>query len=196
MARRSQYDAACYYAGKKIGRCTKADSDGYTALMEQCVRSADRVLREYTYFSPELKSILEKVAVLQARQSHIEKPASQFVEPEFSPWGEVQACDTLYPGVFLVSTASHGGVMISKGVAAFLSPAAKKCGSQHGGYLCFEEDTEENVIFRELLDKQLWKIPERIHDKESFEDGINQSLREYHPAYWQARARRRKPFEK
>lgn len=77
MARRkSQYDAACYYAGKKIGRCTIADSDGYIALMEQCGGSAARVLREYTYFSPELRSILEKVAVLQARQSHIEKPTN------------------------------------------------------------------------------------------------------------------------
>lgn len=163
--RKSQYDAACYYGGKKIGRCTKADSDGYSALMEQCGGSAARILREYTYLSPELKLILEKVVVLQAGQSHIKKPTRQFVEPQFSPWGEVQACDTLCPGVFLVSTNSHGGVMISKGAAAFLSLAAKKCGSQHGGYFCFEEDTEENVIFRELLDKHLWKIPERIHDQ-------------------------------
>ena len=68
-----------------------------------------------------------------------------YQEPEKSPWGKVQTCDLLCPGVFLVSTASHGGTMVSKEVAAFLSPAAKRCGFQRGGYLCFEEDTQEEV---------------------------------------------------
>ena len=49
-----------------------------------------------------------------------------YQEPEKSPWGKVQTCDLLCPGVFLVSTASHGGTMVSKEVAAFLSPAAKR----------------------------------------------------------------------
>ena len=44
--------------------------------------------------------------------------------PSKSPWGKVQTCDLLCPGVFLVSTASHGGTMVSTEVAAFLSPAA------------------------------------------------------------------------
>ena len=47
-----------------------------------------------------------------------------YQEPNKSPWGAVQTCDTLCPGVFLVSTASHGGTMVSNEVAAFLSPAA------------------------------------------------------------------------
>ena len=90
-----------------------------------------------------------------------------------------------------MSTASHGGTMVSKEVAAFLSPAAKKCGFRQGGYLCFEEDTQEEVVFRELLDKRLWKIPDRIRNKEAFEENINQSLREHNPAYWRARTRGR-----
>ena len=36
-----------------------------------------------------------------------------YQEPNKSPWGAVQTCDTLCPGVFLVSTASHGGTMVS-----------------------------------------------------------------------------------
>ena len=28
--KRTGYDAACYYDGKLLGRCTKADSDAYT----------------------------------------------------------------------------------------------------------------------------------------------------------------------
>lgn len=192
MARKkSGYGAACYYAGKMVGRCTVADGEAYTALMEQCGGNAARVLQEYAYFSPELKAILEKVAVMQAAKSRTEPPPGLFAEPKISPWGKVQTCDTLCPGVFLVSTASHGGTMVSKEVAAFLSPAAKKCGFRQGGYLCFEEDTQEEVVFRELLDKRLWKIPDRIRNKEAFEENINQSLREHNPAYWRARKRGR-----
>ena len=51
-----------------------------------------------------------------------------YQEPNKSPWGAVQTCDTLCPGVFLVSTASHGGTMVSNDVAAFLSPAANPAG--------------------------------------------------------------------
>lgn len=110
-----------------------------------------------------------------------------FMEPTYSPWGEVQECDTLCPGVFLVSTASHGGTMVTKDMTTVLSPAARKCGMRHNGYLCFEEDSAESVVLRELLDKKLWAIPERIRDKAAFEKGINDSLREYHPDYWRMR---------
>ena len=112
-------------------------------------------------------------------------------EPTFSPWGEVQTCDTLCPGVFLVSTASHGGTLVSHEVSAMLSPAARKCGFKQGGYLCFEEDSQEAVVLRELLDKKLWSIPGRIKDKAAFEENINNSLREYNPDYWRARSRGR-----
>ena len=110
-----------------------------------------------------------------------------FRQPEKSPWGKVQHCDTLCPGVFLVSTASHGGTMIAKDMAAALSPAARKCGFKQGGYLCFEEDSQEDVALRELLDKKLWAVPDRIKDKAAFEETINKSLREYNPDYWRAR---------
>lgn len=112
-------------------------------------------------------------------------------EPSFSPWGEVQTCDTLCPGVFLVSTASHGGTMVANEMSAALSPAARKCGFKMGGYLCFEEDSQEAVVLRELLDKKLWSIPSRIKDTAAFEENINKSLREYNPDYWRARAQGR-----
>ena len=74
-----------------------------------------------------------------------------YQEPNKSPWGAVQTCDTLCPGVFLVSTASHGGTMVSKEVAAFLSPAAKRCGFQRGGYLCFEFGLGQHVAVSMIL---------------------------------------------
>lgn len=110
-----------------------------------------------------------------------------FREPEQSPWGAVQHCETLCPGVFLVSTAGHGGTMVEKDMTPVLSPAARKCGFKRGGYLCFEEDSQEAVVFRELLDKKLWDIPARIKDRAAFEENINKSIREYNPEYWRAR---------
>lgn len=176
--KRTGYDAACYYDGKLLGRCTKADSDAYTLLMNACGGDAARVLREYAYFSPELKAILEKAALMQADRS---RTGGMFHAPKSSPWGEVQSCETLCPGVFLVSTASHGGTMVANEVAAVLSPAAKKCGFKDKGYICYEEDAQESVVLRELLDKKLWKIPDRIKDKGQFEEKLNQSIRQYHP---------------
>lgn len=164
MARKSSgYGAACYYAGKLVGRCTPADAQGYEQLMKSCGGNAARVLQEYAYFSPELRGILEKVAAVQAKES---RTAGIFQSPRLSPWGDVQTSDTLCPGVFMVSTASHGGTMVALDMAAILSPAARKCGLKMGDYLCFEEDCDENIVLRELLDKKLWQIPDRIRGPE------------------------------
>ena len=185
MARKSSgYGAACYYAGKLVGRCTPADAQGYEQLMKSCGGNAERVLREYAYFSPELRGILEMVAAVQAKES---RTAGIFQSPRLSPWGDVQTSDTLCPGVFMVSTASHGGTMVALDMAAILSPAARKCGLKMGDYLCFEEDCDENIVLRELLDKKLWQIPDRIRDRAAFEENITRALREHHPEYWRSR---------
>ena len=34
--RKQAYDAACYYDGKLLGRCTVADSEAYSLLMKEC----------------------------------------------------------------------------------------------------------------------------------------------------------------
>ena len=69
VGRKNKYDSACYYAGKKIGGCTVADGDAYVVLMNQCNYDAACVLREYAYFSPELKEILTKVAEIQSKSN-------------------------------------------------------------------------------------------------------------------------------
>ena len=92
MTRKSfGYGAACYYAGKLVGRCTLADAQGYEQLMKACGGNAARVLQEYAYFSPELRGILEKVAAVQAKES---RAAGIFQSPRLSPWGDVQTSDT------------------------------------------------------------------------------------------------------
>jgi len=114
-----------------------------------------------------------------------------FKQPDNSPWGAVQDCDVLCPGVFMVTTPGNGGILVSKDIAAFLSPAARKHGIRAGGYICYEEDTEEVIVLRELLDKKLWGIPHWINDKGAFEEHINKTLRQHHPDYWHSRKQSR-----
>ena len=71
----------------------------------------------------------------------------------------------------------------------------EKCGFKDKGYICYEEDAQESVVLRELLDKKLWKIPDRIKDKGQFEEKLNQSIRQYHPEYWRARQSGREAAE-
>jgi len=110
--------------------------------------------------------------------------------PRTSPWGDVQRCEKLTDGVFLVSTASHGGIMVRKNAADFLSPEARKIALNERNYLSFEEDCEEVIVMRELLDKKLWALPDRINDKAGYEDSINRSLMQGQPEYWEARQKR------
>lgn len=108
-------------------------------------------------------------------------------KPAFSPWGEVQSCEELFTGMFSVSTPGHGGIMVEPQSVFFLSSAARKCGFREDGYLCFEEDCQEAVVLRELLDRKLWTIPERISDPAAFERAIDESLQQWNPEYWTAR---------
>ena len=109
--------------------------------------------------------------------------------PEYSPWGEVQLQEELCSGVFSVSTASHGGIIVHRSVAkAVLSPAARKHCFRDGSYYCFEEDCDAPVAIRELLDKGLYTAPVNDYFKPGeYERVINRSLREYHPDYCRAR---------
>jgi hypothetical protein len=69
-----------------------------------------------------------------------------------SPWGSVQDKITIEPGFYMVSTASHGGIMIKKEKALkILSDAAIKFSEAFGIYLCFEEDILVEVVLWELL---------------------------------------------
>lgn len=81
-------------------------------------------------------------------------------EPAYSPWGLIQTRKTLCPGFFDVSTASHGGIMVAREfVTGNLSPAAQRYGFWEGGYLCFEEDSDAQIVLRELMDRGLYTAP-------------------------------------
>ena len=75
-------------------------------------------------------------------------------EPTDSLWDEVQNCRTIANGIYEVSTAGHGGVMIAAELAPYiLSPEALKKGVRDKGYLCYEEDCDAAIPLRELYDK-------------------------------------------
>ena len=110
--------------------------------------------------------------------------------PRSSPWGAVQHCEQLREGIFQVSTAGHGGIMVRRNEAAFLSPEALINAIKERNYLCYEEDCDASIALREMLDKGLWEIPDRITDKAGYEENINRSLRQWNPEYWEARQKR------
>ena len=114
------------------------------------------------------------------------------VEPMYSPWGTVDHCKMLCYGAFEVQTARHGGVMILRELAdEYLSKEAQAVGFIEGRYLCFEEDCDAPVAIRELLDRGFMKAPVNEYYKPGeYEEAINDSLKQWHPQYWQAREQR------
>ena len=47
-------------------------------------------------------------------------------EPRYSMWGPVQTCQTIAPGIFQVTTASHGGFILSAERIAEMATALQK----------------------------------------------------------------------
>ena len=112
--------------------------------------------------------------------------------PDFSPWGAIQYSEELYTGVHMVSTASHGGIMILREIAnTLLTRQVQKYGSWYCNYLCFEEDCDAPILIRELLDKGLMTAPVNEYYKPGeYEDCIDRSLQCWHPEYWNLRCKR------
>ena len=81
----------------------------------------------FTELTPEDRSYYE---------SYIQRP---YREPTYSPWEEVQDCTVIAPGIYSVSTAGHGGIMIAAELAPhILSPEAVAEGDRDGWYYCYE----------------------------------------------------------
>lgn len=76
-----------------------------------------------------------------------------------SPWGKIQGVRQLERGWRWVSTASHGGYMLTRRFAEkHLSPAARKRAEEWVHYLCYEEDCAYAIVD--------WEI--RSHWEETF----------------------------
>ena len=148
----------------------------------------------------------------QSDKDYYEKYCQRpYRQPETSIWGEVQNCTPISNGIYSVSTAGHGGMMIDAQLAPhILSPNALKLGDLDGGYYYFEEDCMEAVPLRELYDKGILhneheyfkhytistengNIPfadatdeQKLKHIEWWNDAINKSLESWNSDYWRA----------
>lgn len=113
-------------------------------------------------------------------------------QPTYSPWGFIQESDLLCPGVYSVSTASHGGIMLEKEIAATaFSEQARRIGIPEGNYLCYEEDADAYVALRELMDHHIYSAPvNKYYAPGEYEPMVNRNLQILHKEYWQARQKR------
>lgn len=115
-------------------------------------------------------------------------------EPVDSPWGEIQTSTMIAAGVFEVSTAGHGGMMVLPIVAkGYFTPGALKLAERHNGCYCFEEDVAGAVVMRELLDKSWFDVPENRRDyytRESLIAACESMIEPYAPEYWKYRQNR------
>jgi hypothetical protein len=70
----------------------------------------------------------------------------------YSPWGQIQDKTTFYRGISFVSTAGHGGFMISNGFAnKHFSKYAIDIALKYNNYLCYEEDCAYAIPLYELM---------------------------------------------
>lgn len=123
------------------------DKDGYAeepkvAETEQTPGKPIKPFNRFTELSPEDKTYFDE---------YIRKP---YREPSNSPWDTVEECTVIAPGIYSVSTAGHGGIMIDRALALhILSPKALAEGFVENGCYCYEEDAAESIPLRELYDK-------------------------------------------
>jgi hypothetical protein len=99
-----------------------------------------------------------------------------------TPWGESQYTKQLAPGVYLVSTAGHGGILIGRSQAKkLLSRKAIVIGMLWGNFLAYEEDCDIAAVW--------YEHPEfaSSDDKSKIKRMAQESLQRWHPAYFIAK---------
>lgn len=123
------------------------------------------------YFSSLFDAQKDLVARAHEEVQYLEQrgidPNKMELEPADSPWGEIQTCHTLCPGAYSVSTAGHGGVMVSRELAdkvlckeANLDMEVAKLNMLKASYLNQRYSLEELVLREYPAD--IARITERI----------------------------------
>ena len=88
------------------------------------------------YFSDLFSAQKDLVARAQEEVQCLEEQRQNTIVPEapsYSPWGNIQECETLCPGVYSVSTPGHGGIMVRRELAEkIFRKEALDCGFTDG----------------------------------------------------------------
>lgn len=175
----------------------------YEKYLEKAVTMENPKISEKTEVSSEKSTVLSNSPIhdknIHAFSYEDKQPLADYPQipmPTYSPWGAVQECTEITHGVFEVSTAGHGGIMIADDLAEhILSDDARKIGFIEDGWHCFEEDADAQIPLRELLDKSIMDkdkyFAEKYHSTfeekdEWFDKAINDSISAFHPDYWSA----------
>ena len=79
------------------------------------------------------------------------------MQPDYSPWGEIQALDTIYPGIHLITAPGHGGIAVEWPTYLELSSAARKCGFREGG--CLRKIAVNRWCFGNSLTAECGRLP-------------------------------------
>ncbi len=105
------------------------------------------------------QSVLEQLAKAKEQvQEHFREGDDLSQPPHLSPWGAVKTCEKLYSGIFQVTAAEGGGIMVAHEIAAILSPFTCKRGENRCGFLCFKD---KSLVLQELADKKLLHTEQR-----------------------------------
>jgi hypothetical protein len=108
-----------------------------------------------------------------------DKGAWETKAPKYSPWGEIQRVDEIIPGIWKVSTPSHGGWYVEEKV--ILSDEAKKYATEKGSHgYWYEEDIKWAIPAHELFDQ----VKDRIS---ASKDKLFFILSRWEPEYLQGR---------
>lgn len=103
-----------------------------------------------------------------------------------TPWGPSQHTEKLIQGVSIVSTAGHGGMMISaKKAENLLSEAARKMAIFDGRYYAFEEDCAFDIPLFESEEIRVAFIEcmRSTNNAEDIKDSAWSSLSRWYPKY-------------
>jgi len=117
-----------------------------------------REIIDETY--PALSQPQQEQTAVPTREDDEESPPWGTEVGNHSPWGKVQTSNQFADGVYEISTAGHGGIMIRETDAKnLLSPETVAVGGSEYGWLYFEEDEAAPVVIRELLDRGIPATP-------------------------------------
>jgi hypothetical protein len=100
---------------------------------------------------------------LRERLLRLEGDGVTVATPTTSPWGAVEQSTLLSDGLWMVSTAAHGGLMLDQRLARHLSDPFKRMAtthvSHHRPYACFEEDVDWAFALLELQERFEFATP-------------------------------------
>lgn len=102
----------------------------------------------------------------------------------YSPWGGIQYSVVIARGMKAVSTAGHGGYMVTEKFAEkYLSEPCKKRALTYSNYLCFEEDCAWAILAFDVFEHFGDKMKSEKVTLEEYREGLIQTLSLYYADY-------------